>query len=124
MISSRAECLLYAMRPHVGGLIRFNSRLTKIEKPGNSANRVYHLENEVFLLLEVYSKIESAGINAFEVMNRPRYMSSGYLYTHDQNSIVSILMHEGVIIMAAFAPHEVVLLEHDGKEVQEISFPI
>ena len=124
MISPRAECVLHSMRPHVGGLIRFDTRLTKIEKPGNSANRVYHLVGEVFLLLEVYSKIESAGMTVFENMNIPRYMSSGYLYTTDQNSIVSILMHEGVIIMAAFAPHEVVLLEHDGNKVQEISFPI
>ena len=124
MISPRADCVLRSMRPHVGGLIRFDARLTKIEKPGNSANRVYHLEGAVFLLLEVYSKIDSAGRTVFENRHISRYMSPGYLRTHDQNSIVSILMHEGVRIMAAFAPHEVVLLEHDGNEVQEISFPI
>ena len=124
MISPRAECTLYSMRPHVGGLIRFNARLTKIEKPGNPTNSLFRLEGEVFLLLEVYSKLDSDGMEAFLDMSIPRFMTPGYLHTHDQNSIVSILMHEGVRIMAAFAPHEVVLLEHDGNEMQEISFPI
>ena len=124
MISPRAECVLYSMRPHVGGLIRFDARLTKVELPGKPANRVYRLENEVFLLLEVHSKMDPVGMDVFSDMSISRYTTSGYLRTHDQNSIVAILMYEGVRIMAAFAPHEVVLLEHDGNEVQEISFPI
>lgn len=124
MISPRAECVFYSMRSHVGGLIRFDARLTKIEKPRFAASRVYHLEGEVFLLLEVYSKMDSAGIDAFSDRSIPRFMTPGYRRTNDQNSIVAIVLHEGKRTMVAFAPHEVVLIKNDGNEVQEISFSI